>query len=142
MQDLIQSVLPMKLDIYKQIDSQNSDTGAIVKEWQYYKTLDCHAKGVISNSATTRSSDKQIFNNKYVNDQIIQVRTEQRITTREKVTNIRDMQNNYIWVELDFPTETPTVFEVMGTTPITDPFGRVLGYNSSMKRSENQQIGL
>ena len=84
----------------------------------------------------------QIFDNKYVNDQIIQVRTESRITSREKVTNIRDMQGNYIWVELDFPTETPTVFEVMGTTPITDPFGRVIGYNSSMKRSENQQIGL
>jgi hypothetical protein len=142
MQDLIQSVLPMRLDVYRQIDSQNTDTGAIVKEWQYYKTVDCHAKGVISNSATTRSSDKQIFNNKYTNDQIIQVRTEDRLTTREKITNIRDMKNNYIWVELDFPTETPTVFEVMGTTPITDPFGRVIGYNSSMKRSENQQIGL
>jgi hypothetical protein len=142
MQDLIQSVLPMRLDVYRQIDSQNTDTGAIVKEWQYYKTIDCHAKGVISNSATTRSSDKQIFNNKYTNDQIIQVRTEDRLTTREKITNIRDMKNNYIWVELDFPTETPTVFEVMGTTPITDPFGRVIGYNSSMKRSENQQIGL
>ena len=142
MQDLIQSVLPMKLDVYRQIDSQNSDTGAIVKEWQFYKTVDCHAKGVISNSAATRSSDKQIFSNKYVNDQIIQVRTYDRLTSREKVTNIRDMQNNYIWVELNFPTETPTVFEVVGTTPITDPFGRVIGYNSSMKRSENQQIGL
>jgi len=61
---------------------------------------------------------------------------------RPNPVNIRDMNNNYIWVELDFPTETPTVFEVMGTTPITDPFGRVIGYNSSMKRSENQQIGL
>ena len=142
MQDLVQSVLPMKLDVYRQLDTQDPDTGAIKKEWQYYKTVDCHAKGVISNSATTRSSDKQIFNNKYVNDQIIQVRTEVRLTTREKVTNIRDMSGNYIWVELDFPTETPTVFEVMGTTPLTDPFGRVLGYNSSMKRSENQQIGL
>jgi hypothetical protein len=142
MQDLVQSVLPMKLDVYRQLDTQDPDTGAIKKEWQYYKTVDCHAKGVISNSATTRSSDKQIFNNKYVNDQIIQVRTEGRLTTREKVTNIRDMSGNYIWVELDFPTETPTVFEVMGTTPLTDPFGRVLGYNSSMKRSENQQIGL
>jgi len=142
MQDLIQSVLPMKLDVYRQSDTQDPDTGSIKKEWQYYKTVDCHAKGVISNSATTRSSDKQIFNNKYINDQIIQVRTESRLTTREKVTNIRDMNNNYIWVELDFPTETPTVFEVMGTTPITDPFGRVIGYNSSMKRSENQQIGL
>lgn len=142
MQDLIQSVLPMKLDVYRQTDTQNVDTGAIVKEWLYYKTVDCHAKGVISNSATTRSSDKQIFNNKYINDQIIQVRTYDRITTREKVTNIRDMQGNYIWVELNFPSDTPTVFEVMGTTPITDPFGRVIGYNSSLKRSENQQIGL
>ncbi len=142
MQDLIQSVLPMKLDVYRQLDTQDPDTGAIKKEWLFYKSVDCHAKGVISNSATTRSSDKQIFNNKYVNDQIIQVRTEDRLTTREKVTNIRDMSGNYIWVELDFPTETPTVFEVMGTTPLTDPFGRVLGYNSSMKRSENQQIGL
>jgi hypothetical protein len=142
MQDLIYSVLPMKLDVYRQSDIQDTDTGAIKKEWTFYKTVDCHAKGVISNSATTRSSDKQIFNNKYVNDQIIQVRTEGRLTTREKVTNIRDMNNNYIWVEINFPADTPTVFEVMGTTPITDPFGRVIGYNSSMKRSENQQIGL
>lgn len=140
--DLVQSVLSMKLDVYRQLDTQNQDTGAIVKEWQYYKTVDCHAKGVISNSATTRSSDKQIFNNKYINDQIIQIRTDERLTVREKITNIRDSNNNYIWVELDFPSDTPTVFEVMGTTPITDPFGRVIGYNSSLKRSENQQIGL
>ena len=131
----------MKMDVYRQLDRQNPDTGAIVREWQYYKTVDCHAKGVVSNSATTRSSDKQIFDNKYVNDQIIQVRTSERITIREKVTNIRDNDNNVIWVEINFPTDTPTVFEIMGTTPLTDPFGKVVGYNSAMKRSENQQIG-
>ena len=132
----------MKLDVYRQLDTQNEDTGAIIKEWQYYKTLDCHAKGVVSNSATTRSSDKQLFNNKYLNDQIIQVRTSDRLTIREKITNIRDAEGNYIWTELDFPSDTPTVFEVIGTTPLTDPFGRTLGYNSSLKRSENQGIGL
>lgn len=141
MHDLIDAVLSMKMDVYRQFDTQNPDTGAIVREWQYYKTVDCHAKGVVSNSATTRSSDKQIFDNRYTNDQIIQVRTAERITTREKVTNVRDMDGNVIWVEINFPTETPTVFEVMGTTPITDPFGRVLAYNSSMKRSENQKLG-
>ena len=73
---------------------------------------------------------------------MIQVRTSEKLTIREKITNIRDSSGNYIWTELNFPTETPTVFEVVGTTPLTDPFGRVLGYNSSMKRSENQQIGL
>jgi hypothetical protein len=132
----------MKLDVYRQSEIQDPDTGAIKREWNYHRTVDCHAKGVISNSATTRSSDKQVFSNKYMNDQIIQVRTSERLTMREKVTNVRDAMDNVIWSEINFPTETPTVFEVIGTTPITDPFGNVLGYNSSMKRSENQQIGL
>jgi hypothetical protein len=132
----------MKLDVYRQSEIQDPDTGAIKREWNYHRTIDCHAKGVISNSATTRSSDKQVFSNKYMNDQVIQVRTSEKLTMREKVTNVRDAKDNVIWSEINFPTETPTVFEVIGTTPITDPFGNVLGYNSSMKRSENQQIGL
>lgn len=141
MNDIIDSVLSMSLDVYRQSELQDPNTGAIVREWSYYKTLPCHAKGVVSNSATTRSSDKQLFSNKYINDQIIQVRTSDKLTIREKITNIKDFEGNAIWTEINFPTETPTVFEVMGTTPLTDPFGRVLAYNSSLKRSENQQIG-
>ena len=141
MNDLIDSVLSMQLDVYRQTEIQDPDTGAIKREWSYHRTLDCHAKGVISNSATTRSSDKQVFSNKYMNDQIIQVRTSEKLTMREKVTNIRDTAGNVIWAEANFPTETPTVFEVIGTTPVTDPFGTVIAFNSSMKRSENQQIG-
>jgi hypothetical protein len=76
-----------------------------------------------------------------MNDQIIQVRTSEKLTMREKVTNVRDAAGNVIWAESNFPTETPTVFEVIGTTPVTDPFGNVIAFNSSMKRSENQQIG-
>jgi hypothetical protein len=140
--DIMEAVLSMKMDIYKQFDIQNPDTGAIVKEWNYYKTLDCHAKGVITNSATTRSGDKQIFSNKYNNEQVIQVRTSERLTTREKITNIRDSNEEAIWTELNYPSDTPTVFEIIGTTPITDPFGEVLAYNSTLKRSENQQIGI
>ncbi len=142
MSTIVNAVLSMKLDVYKQVDSQDPNTGALKKEWMYDRTVDCHAKGVISNSATTRSSDKQVFDNRYTNDQIIQVRTESRLTSREKVTNIRNREGLCIWTEINFPSDTPTVFEVVGTTPITDPFGRVMGYNSSMKRSENQQIGI
>lgn len=142
MSSIVDAVLSMSMDVYKQTDIQDPNTGALKKEWMYYKTLPCHAKGVISNSVSTRSSDKQIFDNKYLNDQIIQVRTAERLTMREKITNIKNSENICIWKELNYPTETPTVFEVMGVTPITDPFGRILGYNSSMKRSENQQIGI
>ena len=134
-------MLSMKMDVYKQFDSQNSETGALVKEWNYHKTIPCHAKGVISNSATARSGDRQSFSNKYDNEQVIQIKTVEKITLREKITNITDKNNNVIWEELNFPTNTPTVFEVVGTTPVTDPFGTVIAYNSVLKRSENQQIG-
>jgi len=141
MNGIIESVLSMRLDVYRQIDQQDPDTGAIKKEWIYQKSIDCHAKGTISNSATTRSSDKQIFDNRYANDQQVQVRTIERLTSRDKVSNIRDQKDNPIWTEINFPSDTPTVFEVVGVTPITDPFGRLIGYNSTLKRSENQQLG-
>lgn len=141
MEDLIDSILSMQMDVYRQSEIQDPDTGAIKREWNYHRTVICHAKGVISNSNSVRSGDKQVFSNKYVYDQLIQVRTSEKLTVREKVTNIQDSAGNVIWYEINFPTETPTVFEVIGTTPITDPFGRIVGYNSSMKRSENQQIG-
>lgn len=142
MNNIVDAVLSMKLDVYRQTDEQDLDTGAIKKQWIFYKTVPCHVKGVITNSATTRSSDKQVMGNKYFNDQILQIRTSERLTLREKITNIRDSESNFIWTELNYPNETPTVFEVMGTTPLTDPFGKVVGYNSSVKRSENQQIGI
>lgn len=142
MLDLVDSVLSMKMDVYRQTDSQDPDTGALLKEWIYYKTLDCSAKGVISNSSSTRTNSIQSFGSKYVNEEILQVRTSQKLTYREKITNIRDSKNNTIWVELNSPNDTPTVFEVIGSTPVTDGFGNVIAYNSVIKRSENQQIGL
>jgi hypothetical protein len=142
MYQLVDAVFSMKMDIYRQIDVQDDNTGAIKREWTYYKTIPCHAKGVISNSSTSRNGDRQVFDNRYKNDQMIEVRTSDRLTTREKATNIRNSDNLVIWTEIDFPSDTPTVFEVVGTTPLTDPFGKVLAYSSTMKRSENQIIGL
>ena len=142
MYQLIDAVFSMKMDIYRQLDVQDNNTGAIKREWTYYKTVPCHAKGVISNSSTSRNGDRQLFDNRYKNDQMIEVRTADKLTTREKATNIRNSDNLVIWTEIDFPSDTPTVFEVIGTTPLTDPFGKVLAYSSTMKRSENQIIGL
>jgi hypothetical protein len=141
MNNLIDSILSMKMDVYAQQDVQDPDTGAIKKTWLYTRTVACYAKGIISNS-TSRTPDKQTMGNSYVNQQIVEIRTESKLNIREKITNIRDANDVVIWAELNYPTETPTVFELVGTTPITDPFGGVLGYSSSAKRSENQVIGL
>jgi hypothetical protein len=142
MYDLINAVFSMRMDVYRQEEIQDPDTGALKKTWSFYKSVPCHAKGIISNSATSRTGDYQVLKEKYVNAQIIVVRTEQKLSLREKITNVQSADGEVIWAEINYPTETPTVFEVIGTTPITDPFGSVLGYNSTLKRSENQNIGI
>jgi hypothetical protein len=141
MYDLVDSVLPMFMDVYRQFDSQDPDTGSIKKEWQFDRTVACSAKGNITNSSSVNTRDTQTLSNKYSNNEILQIRTTNSVTLREKITNIRDLEGNVIWEELNFPTNTPTVYELLATTPMTDPFGGVIGYNSTVKRSENQQIG-
>ena len=140
--DLVASTLQFKLDLYIQIDDQDEYTGEFKKEWIYYDTIDCWAKGIVSNSTSTRSNDRQILDNRYKNDQFIEIRTMQKLNMRSKITNIRNKHNIPVWTELDYPTETPTVFEVVGVTPIIDPFGTIIAYNTTAKRSENQQIGI
>ena len=141
MNNLVDSILNMKMDVYVQQDTQDPNTGAIKKEWIYSETVYCYAKGIIT-SGGARTSDVQKMSNRYTNKENIEIRTTARVTLRDKITNIRDSADNVIWSELNYPTETPTVFEILGTTPITDPFGGVLGYNCSARRSENQVIGL
>lgn len=140
--DIIESLLQYKMDLYVQSDGQDTDSGALKKEWIFDKTIPCSAKGIVSNSTSTRTNDRQQFNNKYAIEQLIQIRTTEKINIRHKITNIRNKQNEVIWSELDYPSDTPTVFEVVGVTPIMDPFGIILGYNIVAKRSENQTVGL
>ena len=139
---LVQSILSMYLDVYNQTDSQDINTGAIKKDWNFIKTVSCHAKGNISDTNTRGGSSQQTISKKYVNTENLSIRTIDKLTLRDKVTNIRDKSNNPIWVEPNYPSNTPTVFEVVGSTPILDPFGSLIGYNTSVKRSESQTIGI
>jgi hypothetical protein len=131
----------MKVDVYIQEDYQDQNTGAIKKSWIYSKTIPCFAKGMISNSSSTRSGDSQTLSARYTDKQTIEIRTQSRLTYRQKIANIRDSSGNVIWFELNYPNDTPTVFEIVSSTPITDPFGTLMAYNSIAKRSENQIIG-
>jgi hypothetical protein len=139
---VVDAAFSMMMDLYRQSDSQDENTGAIVKQWNFYDTVPCYAKGIISNSATGRSGDRQAITTRYENVQYIEVRTSTKLSLRDKITNIRTEHGETIWTELNFPSDTPTVFEIVGVTPMTDPFGDVLAWNSTLKRSENQQIGL
>lgn len=54
------------------------------------------------------------------------------------ITNIRGHKEDtdYIWTYED--TSSPIVWEVQGTTPVNDPFGKLLRFTTVLKRSEIQ----
>lgn len=141
MNTIVDSIFNMNLDVYLQEDYQDPNTGAIKKSWIYQKTVPCFAKGIISNSTSARAGDSQTLSTKYTDKQTIEIRTGSRLTYRQKITNIKDAAGNTIWFESNYPNDTPTVFEIISSTPLTDPFGTLIAYNAIAKRSENQQIG-
>jgi hypothetical protein len=61
---IVDGLMSMKLDVYRQEEEQDPDTGLMKRNFMYYKTLNCYARGIISKS-TNRNLDKQAFGNQY-----------------------------------------------------------------------------
>ena len=62
------------------------------------------------------------------------------ISKRDRVYNIRDKQGKVLWKEEEHDGG-PTVFEVLGVTPIFDPFNRMVEQHALLQRAEIQSYG-
>lgn len=59
------------------------------------------------------------------------------ITKRDRITNVRNAKGELVWTEEE-STNSPTIFNVMGVTPVLDPFSRVLYNTALLERAEVQ----
>jgi hypothetical protein len=127
----------MKLDVYSQKTIQNADTKELIKSWQYVKTIECLAKSIISSGV--RSPSNQVDISKVFSiEEVIKIRTRDKLSRKWKVSNIRDEYNNILWEEAEIPGSPSTVFEVVGSTPIVDATGRLIEFETTLQRSEVQ----
>lgn len=63
------------------------------------------------------------------------------LSKRDRVYNIRNPKTgSAIWKEEEFDGD-PTIFDVLGVTPILDPFGQHVENQALLQRSEVQSIG-
>lgn len=60
------------------------------------------------------------------------------ITRRDRITNIRDKKGNIIWREEERTDNAPTIFSVVGVTPLIDPFGKHMESMALLERVEAQ----
>ena len=133
----IEAKYAMLADIYSVQQKRDENTGEIKRQWLYTSTVPCLAKSIISSGVRTPSNDRTI-DNRYVIEEIIKINTTQKLSRNSKITNIRDLSGHVLWEEAEVLNNPPTMFSIVGSTPIVDGFGQILEYETTLQRSEIQ----
>lgn len=135
---------------------QDPDSGAIVKRWKDdTSTLNINerkdallipdvslmARGVIDGGIRVAGTTER-FGNEYQNVDYVKATfgSGTSITKRDQVTNIRSKRNLMVpvWREEEISGYPATTFNVMGVTPVFDPFSNLVEYAVLLERAEVQ----
>lgn len=133
----VEAKYAMKMDLYRVQVAQDPNSGEITRKWSYTETIPCLAKSIISSGVRTPSNDRTI-SDRYMIEEIVKVMTLQKLPRNAKITNIRDLNDNVLWEEAEISGNPPTIFDIVGSTPIIDGFGQILEYENTLQRSDIQ----
>ena len=140
---IAKSAYTMKADIYQPTITQDS-TGAVVKSWAFEKTVDCLARGILRKGVGENSTAVEI--NDYLNilTSLVKVRTAEVIGSDRRVVRIRN-NDQVIFVENQDPSseggfQGSTIFEPRGSTPIMNFNGKLIEYETVLRRQEIQRL--
>lgn len=134
---------------------QDPDSGEIIRVWKpgtvvvddpdtpeietSFHSFDCIARG-LTTGGIKGLANTELFTELYESSEYVLIKfgPNESISKRDRITNIRDIKGNVVWKEEEHPDEPPTVFSVMGVTPIVGPFGEVIEKTAMLERSEIQ----
>jgi hypothetical protein len=138
------STYTMKADIYEPTTTRNATNGMVTKSWALKETVSCYARGILGSQLGGNSADVNIKDYITITKDFIKIRTSNPISTEFRVVAIRNSES-VIWTE-EYIQNTAggldgaTIFEPSGTTPLLDYLGRVLEYETVLKRQEIQSL--
>jgi len=131
----IASHMNMKADIYSQKPSQ-SDSGVITRKWVYEKTVECRAEAV-DNLRHTKKIDQSVDG--FVDSMNVRLKTIDPIARRWRITSIKSNTGQTVFPELDRISQNDTIFEVVTSHAVTDPFGNISYYETILRRAVVQE---
>lgn len=137
----ITSIMNVKADIYKQTNAQDPNTGAITRQWSFYKTIQCKVEPVPS-GGTMRGGNKK-FNAPgdsigYDENLVLKIKTTELLSKRWRIENIRTSDNKQIYVEIDRSGKPDSIFEINSSHGVLDPFGKVSYFEAVLQRTPIQ----
>lgn len=135
------SIMNMKADIYEQEYSQDPNTGAVLREWNYARTIQCKVEPIKVGGASTRT-DNKVFGKgaegDYTEKFQIRIKCNELLSKRWRIENIRSSDNQPVFYEIDRLGEPDTIFEVTSSHATLDPFGKVVYYEAVLLRTQVQ----
>lgn len=132
-------------------DKQDPITGEIERVWVVEdvdpvtpgvqeKRVKCIVRGILDGGirvagTTERITPQGIYENiDYVK---MQFPANITITKRDRITNVTNRNGVVVWREEEFDNR-PTVFDVLGVTPVLDPFGNHVENSALLQRADVQ----
>lgn len=133
---------------------QDPDTGEIIRVWvpedddpvtpgTQPRKIRCMVRGVIDGGirvagTTERWTPQGIYDNvDYIK---MSFPASVILTKRDRITDITNAEGEIVWIEEESDSNG-TVFDVLGVTPILDPFGKHVENFALLKRADVQQYG-
>jgi len=129
----------MVFNLLRQTMTQNPNTGQIMRQWTVFRyDVPCIARGVTGGGIRVVGSTERYEGGVYTNIEWVKMQTHTIISKRDRIVDIKERDEpRSNWLEVDSNGDlVPVVFEVLGGTPIQDPFGRLVEYDVLLTRAE------
>ena len=139
-------------------DQQDPITGEIIRVWvpipddpdtpeneSSLLGFPCMARGIIDGGIRVAGTTER-WGETYADIDYCRIEFPSRIllTKRDRVTNIRNRKGQILWLNEELGPDgqgkfQSTVFDVLGVTPVIDPFGNFTSQVAMLERAEVQQ---
>lgn len=135
----------MEADVFRQVQ-RREESGQIRVSWHRdtaHPTIDLIARPILGGGIRVVGSMER-WDEEYGPIDWIKFQTDVELSKRYRLYNIRDKRTGrHLWEENEAGKEefTPIWFDIVGIMPITDPFGRLLEYDSLATKVRNNEIG-
>jgi len=132
----VSSIMNMKADIYSQQNTQDPNTGAIIRQWDYHKTIICKVEPVKVGSSTR--TDNKVFEKGqtggYSEKLQLKIKTLELLSKRYRINSIKTSSGEQVFVEIDRYGNPDSIFEVVSSHTVLDPFGKVSYHEAILQR--------
>lgn len=118
---------------------ENDAVGQTVSPTSTLESFPCAARGIVDGGIRVAGTTER-FSEEYEGVDYVRMKfpSKTKINRRDRITNIRDKKGKILWIEEERTDLAPTVFSVVGVTPIIDPFGNHVENMALLERAETQ----